>query len=101
MKFRSITLALAVTVSMTACTSTPTIQTAPKTDTHRRLNPLEVGQPKQIQVFFDGTANDWSARTSVRRRFEYLPQPRILNFLASISKAWEQSRWLAKRSDWG
>lgn len=72
MKFLSLILAVTVLGALTACRSNPTIQTAPNADTDRRLNPLEVGQAKQIQVFFDGTANDWSARTNVRRRFELL-----------------------------
>ncbi|MEI6536487.1 MAG: DUF2235 domain-containing protein [Verrucomicrobiaceae bacterium] len=48
------------------------IQYAPNPDTPRRLAPGEDGVPKKIQVFFDGTANDWEARTNVRRRFELM-----------------------------
>ena len=70
MKLLSTIFAIGLLNSLTGCA--PTIQVVPNPTTDRRLNPLEIGQAKQIQVFFDGTANDWSARTNVRRRFELL-----------------------------
>jgi hypothetical protein len=48
------------------------VQFAPNPSTARRFSPDEVGEAKQISIFFDGTSNNWRARTNVRRSFEQL-----------------------------
>ncbi|MDB6075250.1 MAG: hypothetical protein JWO89_2890 [Verrucomicrobiaceae bacterium] len=50
------------------------VQFAPNPSIPRRLAPQDLGQTKQINVFFDGTANTWEARSNVRRRFELQAQ---------------------------
>lgn len=48
------------------------VQFAPNPSTVRRFSPDEAGEAKQISIFFDGTSNNWKARTNVRRSFEQL-----------------------------
>jgi uncharacterized protein (DUF2235 family) len=48
------------------------VQHAPDPSTSRRMSPEDTGKTKTIQVFFDGTDNDWAVRTNVRRRFELI-----------------------------
>ena len=64
---------IAVLGSLASCAQDK-IQFAPNPATPRRLAPQEAGQSKQIDVFFDGTSNNWEARTNVRRRFELQAQ---------------------------
>lgn len=45
-------------------------QPVPNPSTARLLIPGQEGSQRTIQIFFDGTSNDWLARTNVRRRFE-------------------------------
>ncbi|MDB6137649.1 MAG: hypothetical protein JWO94_721, partial [Verrucomicrobiaceae bacterium] len=45
------------------------VQITPKT-IPRALSPQDEKASHQIELFFDGTSNDWQARTNVRRRFE-------------------------------
>jgi hypothetical protein len=53
---------------ITSCIS-PETQHAPNLLLRRDV-PGENHRVKVMQVFFDGTANKWSTRTNVRRRFE-------------------------------
>lgn len=58
-------------VSLTGCSLYRfNVQYAPNPATPRRFAPEEENEPKQINVFFDGTSNNWKARTNVRRSFE-------------------------------
>lgn len=60
-----------VAVSLTGCQLYCfNVQYAPNPATPRRYAPEEQNEPKQINVFFDGTSNNWQARTNVRRSFE-------------------------------
>ena len=52
-----------------SCTHYKT-QQSPNLSTYRKFAPQDLGQTKTLKVFFDGTANDWQARTNVRRMFE-------------------------------
>ena len=61
-------IALTVMVTMASCSHN--VQQVPNLARERKFNPLEDKDPKRIHVFFDGTSNDWKARTNVRRRFE-------------------------------
>ncbi|MBS0174597.1 MAG: DUF2235 domain-containing protein [Nitrospira sp.] len=62
--------ALAVMAMLSGCQYN--VQYAPNPTTPRRFAPDELAEPKQISVFFDGTSNNWRARTNVRRSFELL-----------------------------
>lgn len=63
--------ALLCAVSLTGCHIYRfNVQYAPNPATPRRYAPGEQNEPKQINVFFDGTSNNWMARTNVRRSFE-------------------------------
>jgi len=53
----------------TGCTQTR-LQMTPNMATTRYLSEKDKKQKRTLQVFFDGTANEWSSRTNVRRRFE-------------------------------
>lgn len=53
---------------LTACSNKPVTQATPNPE-YTRINK---GKPKNIFIFFDGTANDWSSRTNVRRLFELI-----------------------------
>jgi len=46
------------------------VQQTPNLSTPRVLATDQSGKPKRLQIYFDGTSNDWLARTNVRRRFE-------------------------------
>lgn len=48
----------------------PEMQMTPNLETKRDLSEEDRKMKRTIQVFFDGTANQWSTRTNVRRRFE-------------------------------
>lgn len=61
---------LAVMSMFTGCSYN--VQFAPNPSTARRFSPDEVAEAKQISIFFDGTSNNWRARTNVRRSFEQL-----------------------------
>lgn len=54
---------------LAACTHYK-VQQSPNLDTPRKTSPEDSGKAKTIQVFFDGTSNNWEARTNVRRRYE-------------------------------
>jgi len=62
-------LFLTALVSLLAACAYKT-QPVPNPSTARLLIPGQEGSPRTIQIFFDGTSNDWLARTNVRRRFE-------------------------------
>lgn len=49
-------------------------QVVPNPEAPRVLSVNDQALPRQIEIYFDGTANDWSARTNVRRRFEAAAQ---------------------------
>lgn len=42
----------------------------PNVNTQRSLSESDKNQKRTLQIFYDGTANQWSSRTNVRRRFE-------------------------------
>lgn len=42
----------------------------PNMKTERHLSENDKKQKQTLQIFYDGTANQWSSRTNVRRRFE-------------------------------
>ncbi len=48
----------------------PTLQKVPNPDTPRTISKTHTRAGDRIEIFFDGTANNWSSRTNVRRRFE-------------------------------
>jgi len=54
---------------ISGCSTNPVTQIAPNPDTER----AEVTEKsKDIFIFYDGTANNWSSRTNVRRLFEII-----------------------------
>jgi uncharacterized protein (DUF2235 family) len=66
---RSLSLLVgALMVSASSCSHN--VQQVPNLARSRDLSELDLNKPKRIQIFFDGTANNWLARTNVRRRFE-------------------------------
>ena len=67
-KYSRVSLLSLLGVMITSCIS-PETQHAPNLLLRRDV-PGENHRVKVMQVFFDGTANKWSTRTNVRRRFE-------------------------------
>lgn len=57
-------------ILLAGCSTKPITQYAPNPDVSRLKSPYSVN--KNIFVFFDGTANDWSSRTNIRRLFELI-----------------------------
>lgn len=71
--FSRLSFAFLTLVWLTGCQSYRT-QVVPNPDAPRVLSAADKGRPRQIEIYFDGTSNDWSARTNVRRRFEVAAQ---------------------------
>jgi hypothetical protein len=63
-----------LTILMQASCSTYKTQVVPNPEAPRFFSANDRKLPRQIEVYFDGTANDWAARTNVRRRFEVAAQ---------------------------
>lgn len=61
------------TLVLASCSSYKT-QVVPNPEAPRFFSANDRKLPRQIEVYFDGTANDWAARTNVRRRFEVAAQ---------------------------
>lgn len=60
-----------IAVSLPAsCSSVYKTQVVPNPNAPRILSAEDQKSPRQIEIYFDGTSNDWAARTNVRRRFE-------------------------------
>ena len=55
---------------LSSCTFTT--QSVPELKIARKFSQEDDKNPKHFQIFFDGTSNDYLARTNVRRRFEML-----------------------------
>lgn len=60
-------------LTLASC-STYKTQVVPNPEAPRIFSAKDRMKPRQIEVYFDGTANDWAARTNVRRRFEVAAQ---------------------------
>ena len=61
--------AAVVASNLCSCSTVP--QISPNPYTHREYSTADKKNGhRQIEIFFDGTANEWRARTNVRRRFE-------------------------------
>lgn len=60
-------------ITVPAC-RTYQVQTVPNPDAQRILTKADWQKRRQIEIYFDGTSNNWSARTNVRRRFEVAAQ---------------------------
>lgn len=67
---QSLVLPLFLVLCASSCQTNRRVQVAPNPETHRVLSLEDRKAGKQIEIYFDGTANDWRARTNVRRRFE-------------------------------
>lgn len=61
-------------ILMLASCSAYKTQVVPNPEAPRFFSANDRKLPRQIEVYFDGTANDWAARTNVRRRFEVAAQ---------------------------
>ncbi len=61
-------------IMMMASCATYKTQVVPNPQAPRFLSAEDRKLPRQIEVYFDGTSNDWAARTNVRRRFEVAAQ---------------------------
>lgn len=59
---------------LTGCGSTYQTQVVPNPSIPRVLSAKDRQQPRQMEIYFDGTSNNWKARTNVRRRFELAAQ---------------------------
>ncbi len=69
-----------VTILIAGCSTKPITQSAPNPEFYRVKFD---GKPKSILIFFDGTANNWSSRTNVRKLFELVAvqeDPEVLSF---------------------
>lgn len=64
---------LALLLMLPAC-RTYQVQAVPNPDTQRNLTSADWKNRRQIEIYFDGTSNNWAARTNVRRRFEVAAQ---------------------------
>lgn len=73
MKHSSYALASLAMVLLVGCQSYQT-QVVPNPEAPRFLSAEDRKLPRQIEIYFDGTSNDWKARTNVRRRFEVAAQ---------------------------
>ncbi|WP_395738110.1 T6SS phospholipase effector Tle1-like catalytic domain-containing protein [Prosthecobacter sp.] len=51
------------------------VQPVPNPETARVLSKKDREAARRIEIYFDGTSNDWAGRTNVRRRFEVAAQP--------------------------
>jgi Uncharacterized alpha/beta hydrolase domain (DUF2235) len=67
-------LPLLLILWLTASCSSYRTQIVPNPEAPRNLSIDDRKKAGQIEICFDGTANDWSARTNVRRRFEVAAQ---------------------------
>jgi uncharacterized protein (DUF2235 family) len=58
-------------LGLCACSSSYKTQEVPSA-LERSFSEADKNKPRRIQVFYDGTSNDWANRTNVRRRFEMI-----------------------------
>lgn len=69
MKHSFYALASIAVVLLASCQPYQT-QVVPNPEAPRFLSSEDRQLPRQIEIYFDGTSNNWKARTNVRRRFE-------------------------------
>ncbi|MGV3660183.1 MAG: T6SS phospholipase effector Tle1-like catalytic domain-containing protein [Prosthecobacter sp.] len=65
---------LFVVSTMLAACRTYQVQAVPNPEAQRIIAQKDWNDRRQIEIYFDGTANNWAARTNVRRRFEVAAQ---------------------------
>ncbi len=73
MKYCSYAVVYIAIASLAGCRSYQT-QVVPNPEAPRVLSQADRQLPRQIEIYFDGTSNEWKARTNVRRRFEVAAQ---------------------------
>ncbi|MCX6851432.1 MAG: DUF2235 domain-containing protein [Verrucomicrobia bacterium] len=74
-KFKHAASYLSLALVLLSSCRTYQVQPVPNPETPRMLTKKDRENRRQIEIYFDGTSNDWSARTNVRRRFEVAAQP--------------------------